>query len=204
MARRSAANPESGPARTGLVVDVHVDQTTFLTALARLAGVDADLVADMPDRLDRDADDAVAAAQQRFCETASGTTVPPGDMILAALAGRVRRVLYDDQGRVVDHGRTRRLFTGALRDAIVARSRVCAAPACDVAAHRCEIDHRRPWEAGGATDTDNGQPACDHHNRFKHRHPDLWRRLLDEDRDRRRGSGTPDDPRRPPPRDPPG
>jgi hypothetical protein len=119
-------------------------------------------------------------------------------MLLAAMCGRVRRVLYDTDGRLVDHGRARRLFTGALREAVIARSRSCAAPDCELPAHRCEIDHRTPWKDVGHTDVANGQPLCDRDNRWKQRHPELWHRLLEQDRARRRGSGTADDARRPP------
>jgi hypothetical protein len=198
MARRSATVDR--PASSSFVVNVHVDQATFLEALARLAGVDPDAATDLPDRLPGG---PLRAAQGRFCETADGAPLAPTDMVLAALGGRVRRVLYDPVGRLVDHGRARRLFTGALRDAVIARSRTCSAPDCEVPAHRGEIDHRLPWLAGGLTNADNGQPTCDRDNRFKHRHPDLWRRLVEYDDERRRGSGTSDDQRRAPPREPP-
>jgi hypothetical protein len=199
MACRSASCDLDGPAPApGFVVNIHTDQVTLLDTLARLTGVD-------PAELPTDLEPGWGMpAGHRFCETAAGTTVAPSDMLLAAVCGRVRRVLYDADGELIDHGRARRLFTGALRDAVIARSRTCAAPDCELPAFRCEIDHRRSWADGGHTDARNGQPVCDRDNRWKQRHPELWRRLLDEDRHRRRGSGSSDDRRGPPPSgDPP-
>jgi hypothetical protein len=198
MSRRSAACGLTGPAPSArFVVNVHTDQVTLLETLARLTGVDP---ADLPDDL---AGGPVTAAGRRFCETADGSPIAPTDMLLAAVCGRVRRVLYDADGEIADHGRSRRLFTGALRDAVIARSRSCIAPGCDLPAARCEIDHRRGWDDGGTTSIDNGDPLCDHDNRWKARHPDLWHRALERDVRRRQGSGTPDDRRIAPPRPPP-
>jgi hypothetical protein len=197
MARRSAACDLTGAAPAArFVVNVHTDQTTLLETIARLAGIDP---ADLPDDL---GDGPVTEAGRRFCETAAGTPIAPTDMLLAAMCGRIRRVLYDPDGELVDHGRARRLFTGSLRDAVITRSRTCIHPDCDLPADRCEIDHRQSWEADGGTDIRNGDPACDHANRWKARHPDLWRQAIRRDQHRRQGSGTSDDRRMAPPRPP--
>lgn len=59
------------------------------------------------------------------CETADGVVIDPRDMLVAAALGQVRRVVLDSAGVVVDVGRKQRLFTGALRDAVMLISHRC-------------------------------------------------------------------------------
>lgn len=47
------------------------------------------------------------------------------DALIAALIGQVRRVVVDSAGVIVNMGRRQRLFTGALRDAILALQPWC-------------------------------------------------------------------------------
>ncbi|MCE9622511.1 MAG: 13E12 repeat family protein, partial [Actinomycetia bacterium] len=53
------------------------------------------------------------------CETADGVVIDPYDMLVAAALGQVRRIVLDTAGVIVDVGRKQRLFTGALRDAVM-------------------------------------------------------------------------------------
>ncbi|WP_245532923.1 HNH endonuclease signature motif containing protein [Corynebacterium ulceribovis] len=48
-----------------------------------------------------------------------------------------------------------------------ARDGVCRAPGCDVPAHRCEIDHIVPFDAGGETDVTNLHCLCKAHHQLK-------------------------------------
>jgi hypothetical protein len=105
----------------------------------------------------------------RACETTDGFAIPPGDVLAAMWWGQVRKVLVDPHGVVVNWGRTRRLFTGAARDAVLVRSRRCVWPGCRVQTGRCQADHLTEWHHHGHTDQANGAPLCRHHNRFKHR-----------------------------------
>lgn len=43
----------------------------------------------------------------------------------------------------------------------------CIWPGCGQH-HHLQIDHADPHSAGGATNQDNADLACGHHNRFKH------------------------------------
>lgn len=104
-----------------------------------------------------------------------GAWIPPHDVLQAALAGRVRRVVTDDAGVVIDLGRRRRLFTGAARDAVMVLATHCAWPGCRVHHRLCQADHTTPHAAGGATEPGNGGPLCPHHNRWKQRGYRLWR-----------------------------
>ena len=50
---------------------------------------------------------------------------------------------------------------------IRARSATCTAPGCSRPAARCDLDHTRPWDDGGATCECNLAPLCCHHHRCK-------------------------------------
>jgi hypothetical protein len=50
---------------------------------------------------------------------------------------------------------------------IRARSATCTAPGCRRPAARCDLDHTRPWDDGGATCECNLAPLCRHHHRCK-------------------------------------
>ena len=109
------------------------------------------------------------------CETDSGVVVDPYDLLIAAATGHVRRVVLDSTGVVVDMGRKQRLFTGAMREAVLLSGRRCMWPGCNVPAHACQADHVLPWSQAGPTSTANGAPVCGHHNRWKSRGYRTWR-----------------------------
>ena len=64
-------------------------------------------------------------------------------------------------------GRAHRTPTAAQVAFVRARDRHCQAPGCRVPAHRCQIDHRIPWHAGGPTLVDNLYCLCRLHHRAK-------------------------------------
>ncbi|MBI4883639.1 MAG: DUF222 domain-containing protein [Actinobacteria bacterium] len=109
------------------------------------------------------------------CETADGVVIDPYDMLVAAALGQVRRIVLDSAGVVVDVGRKQRLFTGALRDAVMLVSHRCIWPGCYPPASQCEADHVLPFSHAGPTAASNGGPACGHHNRWKSRGYRTWR-----------------------------
>jgi hypothetical protein len=78
-------------------------------------------------------------------------------------------VVLDGAGVVVDMGRKQRLFTGALRDAVLFGSRRCTWCGCNVPGSVCQADHVLPWSNAGPTSASNGGPQCGHHNRWKSR-----------------------------------
>lgn len=116
--------------------------------------------------------------RQRRCETTDGRLVPPGDVLAAMWWGRVRRVVVDDAGVVVDLGRAGRLFTGSARDAVMLQATHCVAAGCEVPIHGCEADHVVSWSDGGPTDQRNAAPLCGHHNRWKSSGYLVWRDSL--------------------------
>lgn len=109
------------------------------------------------------------------CDTADGVVIDPYDMLVAAALGQVRRIVFDSAGVVVDVGRKQRLFTGALRDAVMLISHRCIWPGCYRPASQCEADHALPYANAGPTAAHNGNPACGHHNRWKSRGYRTWR-----------------------------
>lgn len=82
-------------------------------------------------------------------------------------------VLFDGDRRVLDVGRTQRLFTRRQRIALAARDRGCVFPGCDRPPSWCEAHHVREFAAGGATSIANGALLCRHHHLLVHDHG--WR-----------------------------
>jgi Domain of unknown function (DUF222) len=138
------------------LVNIIVDQATVEHHLATLAGTNVEPI------------DPITVDDRR-CETSTGHQIDPADMLAAALCGRVRRVVLDTAGVVIDLGRRARLFTGGARDAVLLGDRWCMWPGCDLRSGRCQTDHTTPWANDGPTSPDNGGPACGRHNRWKQR-----------------------------------
>jgi hypothetical protein len=122
------------------------------------------------------ADPNVPATQAPPARTEYGTLLSAGELreMIARHAARVTRIHVREDGSVTDRrtadgrplnwGRTRRLFTPAQRDVYLAIYAGCAAEGCDRPVAWSDIDHRRAWVDGGHTDLHNGQPLCRWHN----------------------------------------
>jgi hypothetical protein len=98
---------------------------------------------------------------------------------LACDAAIIPAVLGGD-GQVLDLGKSRRLFTGAVRRALVLRDGGCAFPACDRPARWCDGHHILPASLGGPTSLDNGVLLCGFHHRLIHQGE--WQVRLGPDR----------------------
>ncbi|HSL56794.1 MAG TPA: DUF222 domain-containing protein, partial [Acidimicrobiales bacterium] len=189
MAHRAATAPPEGR-RPEPLVNIVIDQASFESELARLAGATTPDAASFPGgvgasgtSIAKDTPDTIDPTG-RVCRTLSGHHLHPGDAVAAAVIGHVRRVVVNAEGTVIDLGRKQRCFTGAARDAVLLNQATsggiprCMWPGCDRAVRHLQIDHVERWSAGGATDTDNGWPGCGFHNRLKeagfipHREPD--------------------------------
>ena len=86
--------------------------------------------------------------------------------------------------RPLDVGRTHRLFTPALRAAIVQRDQGCVFPGCTTPPAPCQAHHIIPWWSGGDTCLANGVLLCPHHHRLVEPDPlqseeSQWRVHLD-------------------------
>ncbi|SDP09819.1 HNH endonuclease [Arthrobacter sp. ok909] len=78
-------------------------------------------------------------------------------------------VLLGTEGRILDIGRTSRIFPPHLRKALTARDQGCAFPQCTIPAPWCEAHHITYWSRGGSTSTDNGTLLCSHHHHLIHK-----------------------------------
>ncbi|MDP9695281.1 UNVERIFIED_ORG: hypothetical protein J2X79_002858 [Arthrobacter globiformis] len=78
-------------------------------------------------------------------------------------------VLLDSEGRILDIGRTTRIFPPHIRKALNARDQGCAFPNCTIPASWCEAHHITYWSRGGPTSTDNGVLLCTHHHHLIHK-----------------------------------
>ena len=98
-----------------------------------------------------------------------------------ACDARILPVVLGGAGQVLDAGRSRRLATGALRRALVARDRGCAFPGCDRPARWCDAHHLRSWADGGATSLDNLVLLCRYHHGLIHDPASGWSARLGSD-----------------------
>jgi hypothetical protein len=112
----------------------------------------------------------------------TGTPVTPGTGSFTftgpVTAGTVRKIACDadiipvllgSQGRILDIGRTTRIFPPHIRKALTARDQGCAFPGCTIPAPWCEAHHITYWSHGGTTSTDNGTLLCSHHHHLTHK-----------------------------------
>ncbi len=145
-----------------VTVNVVVDQATFEHHLEHALG-------GQPAAVDP------STVLSRRCEDDRGNVIDPRAMIAAALVGRVRRMVLSDQGVVLDFGRRRRLFTGALREAVLLTGHHCGWVGCPQHGTHCQADHVLPYSHAGPTSAHNGGPLCDHHNPLKNNGFRTWR-----------------------------
>ncbi len=99
-----------------------------------------------------------------------GTSVPREVLDQLACDGGLSRFLFAPDGAVLDVGRTRRIFVGSVRAAVVARDGHCAYPGCSAPPHLGEVHHVAHWvRDGGHTEPANGVLLCYHHHEVVHR-----------------------------------
>jgi hypothetical protein len=86
-----------------------------------------------------------------------------------ACAGHEQEVSFDERGRPLDVGRTRRLFTTKQRIAMAIRDGGCLAPGCDRPPSWCETHHITFFARdNGLTNVDDGVLLCRHHHLLFH------------------------------------
>ena len=91
-------------------------------------------------------------------------SVRPHDMRILTCDSEIVGQIWNKHHSVLDQRRTKRFFTRAQRQAILARDRGCQAPGCTIVAALCDIHHLEPWEFGGTTDIDNAISLCTYHH----------------------------------------
>jgi hypothetical protein len=155
--RKAVTAPADGRMPATLV-NIVVDQRTHEEALARHGFVP------FPEGL------VEVDLSKRRCETDTGITLLPDDVVRASLLGHVRRVVMNSAGVVIEMGRRQRLFTGAAREAAKLMATKCDHPGCGVACAFAQVDHMIEWSDDGTTDPENSSIACGRHNPTKHTH----------------------------------
>ncbi|MGH1504537.1 MAG: DUF222 domain-containing protein [Acidimicrobiales bacterium] len=137
------------------VVDVVMDHDTFLREAD--AWLD-DLEGESADRPKMTPREAAKAAETFASRSLRGHRIAPIIAFRMALAGHIRRVLYD--GPTTKGSRKSRGFVGLDRVLTQIRHPNCTEPGCDAPSVDCEIDHVTPDSRGGPTTTDNAEPKC--------------------------------------------
>ena len=99
---------------------------------------------------------------------------------LATANGSVWRRLVTDPvtGAALDVTIHRYRPTPAMADTVAALDGVCRAPGCTTPAHRCDIDHARPWPAGPTAVANLSAKHRRHHN---HKTRGTWTATSDAD-----------------------
>ena len=99
---------------------------------------------------------------------------------LATARGSVWRRLVTDPvtGAALDLTTYRYRPTAAMATTIAALDGVCTAPGCTTAAHRCDVDHGRPWPAGPTAIANLFARDRRHHN---HKTRGTWTATTDSD-----------------------
>jgi len=110
----------------------------------------------------------------------TGVQLSPETVRRLACDATVLPAILGGQSQVLDLGRQRRLFTGAVRRALNLRDGGCAFPGCDRPPSWCQGHHIVSWLDKGNTDLDNGVLLCGHHHRLIHQ--DEWEVRLGKDR----------------------
>ena len=95
--------------------------------------------------------------------------VNPATIRKIACDADILPVVLGSQGRILDIGRTSRIFPPHIRKAITARDQGCAFPECTMPAPWCEAHHITYWSQGGPTSTGNGVLLCSHHHHLIHK-----------------------------------
>jgi hypothetical protein len=109
----------------------------------------------------------------------NGTPISPAEARRLACDAQILPAVLGTAGQVLDVGRARRLFTGAIRRALILRDGGCSFPGCDRPATWCEGHHITAWADGGVTALANACLLCRHHHRLIHQTD--WQVRLDAD-----------------------
>lgn len=94
----------------------------------------------------------------------SGEPVPACELRRLACDADILPVVLGGPSQLLDVGRTMRLVSGDLRQAVHLRDRGCAFPGCDRRPRHCEVHHIVPWALGGTTALPNLVLLCCHHH----------------------------------------
>lgn len=94
----------------------------------------------------------------------SGEPIAASDIRRMACDCDLLPAVFGGPSQLLDLGRTMRLVSGDLRQAVHLRDRGCTFPGCDRQPRVCEVHHILPWAQGGDTALPNLALLCRHHH----------------------------------------
>ncbi len=94
----------------------------------------------------------------------SGQAISAGDLRRLACDADLLPAVLGGPSAILDLGRSQRLVTGPLRQALNLRDRGCVFPGCDAPIGICHAHHTIPWWDGGPTDLAHTALVCPHHH----------------------------------------
>ena len=101
-------------------------------------------------------------------ETVDGTVIPIGIAERWLCDSRWQLLVQDAAGEVLMLGRKERYANRAIRRALAARDRGCAAPGCSAPVSHCDAHHVTWWDHEGESKADEMALLCRHHHRMVH------------------------------------
>jgi hypothetical protein len=135
------AGAEANPRRREVLFTVLVDHETFLAGTLH------------PDSV---------------LETIDGGVIPIGVAERWLCDSRWQLLVQDATGEALKLGRKERYANRAIRRALAARDRGCAAPGCTAPVSQCDAHHVTWWEHDGLSNVDQMALLCRHHHRMVH------------------------------------
>ncbi|AMY53954.1 HNH endonuclease signature motif containing protein [Rhodococcoides fascians] len=109
-----------------------------------------------------------------YAMTATGSRVSIRDAIRMASHAHHYLTIFDDNGRALYLGRSKRIASADQRIVLIARDRGCSFPSCTRPATWCQSHHLDDWVEGGPTDIDSLTFACDMHHALIGTGPGKW------------------------------
>ena len=94
----------------------------------------------------------------------SGQVITAGDLRRLACDAEILPAILGGPSEILDLGRSQRLVTPALRQALNLRDGGCTFPGCEAPLGVCHAHHTPPWWAGGLTDLNHTALLCPHHH----------------------------------------
>lgn len=98
--------------------------------------------------------------------TGGGAMIPMREAIRMASHAHHYLLIYNDHGRPLHLGRTKRLASPDQRIVLYARDRGCTFPNCPRPGYHCQVHHTNEWADNGRTDIDLLTFACPEHHRL--------------------------------------
>ncbi|MEU3474913.1 DUF222 domain-containing protein [Rhodococcus sp. NPDC006774] len=109
-----------------------------------------------------------------YAMTGTGSRVSIRDAIRMASHAHHYLTIFDDHGRALYLGRSKRIASADQRIVLIARDRGCSFPSCTRPATWCQAHHVDDWTTGGLTDIDELTFGCDMHHALVGTGPGKW------------------------------